>query len=264
MEQKHKQEALDAFARLLDIMDELRAKCPWDKKQTFETLRNQTIEEVYELADAILENDTDEMKKELGDVLLHVVFYAKIGSEQDAFTITNVIDSLCEKLIYRHPHVFGEESLDNQQQVKERWEQLKQKEKGRKKGVLSGVPEFLPAMIKASRMQSKARAVGFDWDNKEDVWDKVSEELQELKVELFETHNKEDIEAEFGDFMFSIINAARLYGIDPETALEKTNKKFRRRFNYLESHTLEKDIDLQKLTVEQMDVYWNEAKKMGL
>src|SRR5690554_6794412 len=148
MEQKHKQEALDAFARLLDIMDELRAKCPWDKKQTFETLRNQTIEEVYELADAILENDTDEMKKELGDVLLHVVFYAKIGSEQDAFTITNVIDSLCEKLIYRHPHVFGEESLDNQQQVKERWEQLKQKEKGQKKGVLSGVPESLPAMIK--------------------------------------------------------------------------------------------------------------------
>ncbi|MDA3882160.1 MAG: nucleoside triphosphate pyrophosphohydrolase [Bacteroidales bacterium] len=264
MKQINKDDALESFGRLLDIMDELRAKCPWDKKQTFETLRNQSIEEVYELADAILEGDTEEMKKELGDVLLHIVFYAKIGSEQDAFSITDVVNSLCEKLIYRHPHVFGEENLKNQQQVKERWEQLKQKEKGRKKGVLSGVPESLPAMIKAGRMQSKARAVGFDWDQKEDVWDKVAEEFDELKTELFETHNKENIEAEFGDFMFSIINAARLYGIDPETALEKTNKKFRRRFNYLESQTLEKGIELQKLNVEQMDVYWNEAKKKGL
>lgn len=260
-----KQAAMNAFGRLLEIMDELREKCPWDKKQSIHSLRNLSIEEVYELADAIIQEDYPEIKKELGDVLLHIVFYAKIASEQHSFNIEDVINSLCEKLIYRHPHVFGDETLSDSQQVKERWEQLKQNESGRKNtGVLSGVPTSLPALIKASRMQSKARAVGFDWDVKEDVWDKVREELQELQDEVTQADNKERIEQEFGDFMFSIINAARLYGIDPETALEKTNKKFQRRFNYLESQTLAKGIDLRDMDVSQMDVYWNEAKKMGL
>jgi len=255
-------QALASFEKLLDIMDELREKCPWDKKQTFNTLRNLTIEEVYELADAIIEHDTNEIKKELGDILLHIVFYSKIASEQNQFSITDVIDSLCEKLIYRHPHVFGEESLENSQQVKVRWEQLKQHEKGRKQGVLSGVPESLPALIKASRMQSKARAVGFDWDNKEDVWTKVTEEVRELQHELTQEHNELHIENEFGDVLFSIINAARLYGVDPETALEKTNKKFRRRFNYLEQKTKEQGKELSNMTLEEMDVFWNEAKQL--
>ncbi|NLK81965.1 MAG: nucleoside triphosphate pyrophosphohydrolase [Bacteroidales bacterium] len=258
----NKHNTLESFLRLLTIMDELREKCPWDKKQTYNSLRNLTIEEVYELADAIIEGNVSDIKKELGDVLLHIVFYAKIASEQNQFSMGDVIDSLCEKLIYRHPHVFGDESLENSQQVKVRWEQLKQNEKGRKKGVLSGVPESLPALIKASRMQSKACAVGFDWKKKEDVWQKVTEEIQELQHELTKNHNKTQIEDEFGDVLFSIINAARLYGVDPETALEKTNKKFRKRFNYLEQKTDEQGKNLVDLTLEEMDVYWNEAKQL--
>lgn len=250
-----------ALNRLLHIMDELREKCPWDKKQTFESLRNLTIEECYELADAILEQKTDEVKKELGDVLLHIVFYAKIASETGDFTITDVINSLCEKLIYRHPHVFGEETLENQEQVKARWEELKLKEKDRPKSVLGGVPNSLPAMVKAARMQQKARAVGFDWEQKEDVWNKVEEELGELKHEMTLENNFDKIEDEFGDFMFSMVNAARLYGIDPETALERTNKKFKRRFEYLESKTLAQGKDLRAMSLQDMDMYWNEAKQ---
>ncbi len=253
--------ASEAFANLLHIMDELREKCPWDKKQTFETLRNLTIEECYELADAILGNNSNEMKKELGDVLLHIVFYSKIASETGDFSITDVINSLCEKLIYRHPHVFGEEHLENQEQVRERWEQLKLKEKDRPKSVLGGVPVSLPAIVKAARMQQKVRAVGFDWEHKEQVWDKVEEELKELKHELTLENNQEKIEDEFGDFMFAMVNAARLYGIDPETALERTNKKFKRRFEYVESKTLAQGKDLQTMSLAEMDEYWNEAKK---
>ena len=262
MELSHEHSTLASFERLLNIMDELRDKCPWDQKQTFETLRNLTIEEVYELADAVLEKDTDEIKKELGDILLHIVFYAKIGSETNDFTMQDVIDSLCEKLIYRHPHVFGEETLENQEQVKERWEQLKLKEKGRPKTVLGGVPVSLPAMVKASRMQQKARSVGFDWEEREQVWDKVREELGELEYEIRTNESQDKIEQEFGDFMFSMINAARLYGIDPETALERTNKKFKRRFEYLESQTIAKGKDLREMSLAEMDVYWDEAKKM--
>jgi XTP/dITP diphosphohydrolase len=243
-------------------MDELREKCPWDKKQTFETLRNLTIEEVYELADAIIQQNSQEIKKELGDLLLHIVFYAKIASETNEFNMKDVIDSLCEKLIYRHPHVFGEESLQNQEQVKERWEQLKLKEKDRPKTVLGGVPETMPALLKAMRMQQKARAVGFDWEYKEQVWDKVQEEISELSHEIQTSQNPEKIEQEFGDVLFSIINAARLYGVDPETALERTNKKFKFRFEYLESQTMAKGISLKDLSLEQMDVFWNEAKKI--
>lgn len=255
------QQPLESFARLLHIMDELRQKCPWDQKQTFETLRNLTIEEVYELAEAIMQQNSQEIKKELGDILLHIVFYAKIASETNEFTIQDVIDSLCEKLIYRHPHVFGDESLQNQEQVKERWEQLKLKEKDRPNTVLGGVPETMPALLKAMRMQQKARAVGFDWEYKEQVWDKVQEEITELKHELQSSNNQEKIEQEFGDVLFSLINAARLYGVDPETALERTNKKFKFRFEYLESQTMAKGISLKDLSLEQMDVFWNEAKK---
>lgn len=255
------EQTLESFARLLHIMDELRQKCPWDQKQTFETLRNLTIEEVYELADAIMQQNSQEIKKELGDILLHIVFYAKIASETNEFTIQDVIDSLCEKLIYRHPHVFGDESLENQEQVKERWELLKLKEKDRPNTVLGGVPETMPALLKAMRMQQKARAVGFDWEYKEQVWDKVQEEITELSHELQSSNNHKKIEQEFGDVLFSLINAARLYGVDPETALERTNKKFKFRFEYLESQTMAKGISLKDMSMEQMDVFWNEAKK---
>lgn len=253
---------LEAFQRLLDIMDQLREHCPWDKKQTFETLRILTIEETYELADAIIKNDMPELKKELGDVLLHIVFYAKMGDEIGAFDITDVINSLCEKLIFRHPHIFGNENLPDQEAVKQRWEELKIKERGREKSVLSGVPDALPAMVKASRIQSKVRAVGFDWDKPEDAWLKVEEELGELKHEIFTNAPKEKVEAEFGDLFFSLINTARLYNIDPETALERTNLKFKRRFEYLEQQTLMKGLELKNMTLAEMDVYWNEAKKM--
>jgi XTP/dITP diphosphohydrolase len=234
--------ALVSFRHLLEIMDELREKCPWDKVQTFESLRTLTIEETYELADAIAKESPQDIKKELGDILLHIVFYAKIGSETGDFTIDQVIDGLSEKLIYRHPHIFANDTADTAQEVKENWEKLKLKEKGGNKTVLEGVPAALPAMIKAHRMQDKARGVGFDWEKREQVWDKVTEELAELRVEV-DKGDQKNSEAEFGDFLFSIINAARLYHINPENALEKTNAKFIRRFNYLETQTLHKGLD---------------------
>jgi len=249
---------LEAFDRLLNILNELREKCPWDRKQTMESLRNLTIEETYELADSILENDLPEIRKELGDLLLHVVFYAKIAEEQQAFDITDVIHSLCDKLVQRHPHVFGEISVEDSKQVEENWEQIKMKEG--QKSILSGVPDSLPALIKANRIQQKVRGVGFDWENKEQIWDKVQEELDELEHEV-RHENKEKMEAEFGDLLFSIINAARLYDIDPENALEKTNKKFIKRFKFLEENTISKGRSLKDMTLDDMNVIWEEAKK---
>lgn len=252
---------LESFKRLLTIMDELREKCPWDKKQTFESLRKLSIEEVYELADAIVENDYDEIKKEAGDLLLHIVFYAKMGEELGEFDIKSLIDSLCEKLIYRHPHVFGDGDAEDAEAVKRNWEALKLKEKGReKKSVLQGVPKALPAMVKANRIQSKVKAVGFDWEHKEQVWDKVHEELNELKAEA-DRGDKAAFEKEFGDVFFSLINTARLYGIDPEAALEKTNKKFIKRFEYLESKTIAQGKRLHDMSLSEMDLIWEEAKK---
>jgi XTP/dITP diphosphohydrolase len=249
---------LEAFGRLLDIMDELRNKCPWDREQTFESIRNNTIEETYELADAIISKDMTGIRKELGDLLLHIVFYAKMGSETNTFDIKDVADSISEKLIFRHPHVFGDTDVqDNSENVKKNWEELKIKEGNH--SVLGGVPSALPALIKANRIQEKVRAVGFDWDKREQVWEKVEEELNELKVEI-EKLDRDKMEQEFGDLFFSMVNAARLYGIDPETALERTNIKFIRRFNYLESQTLKKGRDLRKMTLEEMNVIWEEAK----
>lgn len=255
--------ALASFRHLLEIMDELREKCPWDREQTFESLRTLTIEETYELADAIAKQNPEAIKKEVGDILLHIVFYAKIGSETGDFTMDQMIDSLSEKLIYRHPHIFGDDTANSPEEVKEHWEQLKLKEKGGNKSVLSGVPSALPAMIKAHRMQDKARGVGFDWEKKEQVWDKVAEELDELKVEI-QKGDKTNSEAEFGDFLFSIINAGRLYHINPENALEKTNAKFMRRFNYLEEQTIKKGIQLKELSLDEMNRIWDEAKAKGL
>jgi MazG family protein len=257
-----REKQLQAFGRLLDIMDELRAKCPWDKEQTFESLRTLTIEETYELADAIVDKDLNEIKKELGDVLLHVVFYAKIGSESGGFDMADVIDSLNEKLIYRHPHIFGNEEANNADEVLKNWEQLKLKEKDRKKNVLSGVPKGLPAMIKAHRIQDKARGVGFDWDHREQVWDKVAEEFGELKTELMLNPDSPETEQEFGDLFFSLINAARLYKINPENALERTNLKFIKRFNYLEEKTKILGKSLKNMSLEEMDKIWDEAKKI--
>ncbi|MFW9623669.1 nucleoside triphosphate pyrophosphohydrolase [Bacteroides graminisolvens] len=259
----NKEEKMEAFGRLLDILDELRVKCPWDRKQTNESLRPNTIEETYELCDALMRDDKNEICKELGDVLLHVIFYAKIGSEKGDYDIKDVCDKLCDKLIYRHPHVFGEEKSETVGQVLDNWEQLKLKEKDGNKSVLSGVPAALPSLIKAYRMQDKARHVGFDWEKKEQVWDKVKEEFSELQVEIANL-DKDKAEAEFGDLLFSVINAARLYGINPDNALERTNQKFLRRFNYLEEHTLKKGIQLKEMTLEEMDVIWDEAKKLGL
>lgn len=259
----NKEEKMEAFGRLLDILDELRVKCPWDKKQTNESLRPNTIEETYELCDALMRDDKNEICKELGDVLLHVIFYAKIGSEKGDYDIKDVCDKLCDKLIYRHPHVFGEEKSETVGQVLDNWEQLKLKEKDGNKSVLSGVPAALPSLIKAYRMQDKARHVGFDWEKKEQVWDKVKEEFSELQVEIANL-DKDKAEAEFGDLLFSVINAARLYGINPDNALERTNQKFLRRFNYLEEHTLKKGLQLKEMSLEEMDVIWDEAKKLGL
>ena len=259
----NKEEKMEAFGRLLDILDELRVKCPWDRKQTNESLRPNTIEETYELCDALMRDDKNEICKELGDVLLHVIFYAKIGSEKGDYDIKDVCDKLCDKLIYRHPHVFGEEKSETVGQVLDNWEQLKLKEKDGNKSVLSGVPAALPSLIKAYRMQDKARHVGFDWEKKEQVWDKVKEEFSELQVEIANL-DKDKAEAEFGDLFFSEINAARLYGINPDNALERTNQKFLRRFNYLEEHTLKKGIQLKEMSLEEMDVIWDEAKKLGL
>jgi MazG family protein len=252
-------ERLVAFGELLDIMDELREKCPWDKQQTIESLRNLTIEEAYELADAITLNDLGEIKKELGDLLLHIVFYARIGSELNAFNIKDVIEHINEKLIYRHPHVYGDVKVADENEVKENWEHLKIKES--KKTVLSGVPVSLPALIKANRIQDKVKGVGFDWEEKHQIWDKVMEELNELREEI-NVADRKKIESEFGDLFFSLVNAARLYDIDPETALEKTNRKFTRRFNYLESRTMALGRSLKSMSLDEMNVFWEEAKKL--
>jgi len=254
----NRKEKLESFSRLLDIMEELREKCPWDKEQTFGSLRNLTIEETYELADAIIKKDNENIKKELGDLLLHIVFYAKIASENKWFDIGDVSDAISDKLIFRHPHVFGNTDVNNNSEtVKKNWEELKIKEGNH--SVLGGVPVSLPAMIKASRIQEKARAVGFDWEEPEQVWDKVDEELDELKSEI-RNNNKEGTKKEFGDLLFSIINAARLYGIDPENALEYTNRKFISRFQYLEKQTLKKGINLRNLSLNEMNKIWEEAK----
>ncbi len=258
-----KETKIAAFGRLLDIMDELRAKCPWDKEQTNETLRPLTIEETYELSEAILKQDANEISKELGDLLLHLVFYAKIGEEQETFDIQDVCEQLAEKLIYRHPHIFGDTTVTDARHVERNWESLKLKEKDGNKSVLAGVPDGLPSMIKAFRMQDKARGVGFDWNQKEQVWDKVKEEISELQSEV-ETLDAASMEAEFGDVFFSLVNAARLYGINPDNALELTNKKFRQRFNYLEEKTIGQGKTLRSMTLEEMDVLWEEAKRKGL
>ena len=249
---------LEAFERVLNILNELRVKCPWDRKQTMESLRNLTVEETYELADAIIKKDMPELKKELGDLFLHVVFYAKIADEHGEFDITDVMNSLCDKLISRHPHVFGDTSVKDHKEVEENWEQIKMKEGY--KSILSGVPKSLPSMVKANRIQQKVRGVGFDWDQKEQIWDKVREELGELEDEV-KNRDNDKIESEFGDLLFSVINAARLYDIDPETALEKTNHKFIKRFKYLEENTLNKGIQLKNMTLDEMNVIWEEAKK---
>ncbi len=250
------EEKLKVFEELLTIMDRLRAECPWDKKQTYETLRNLTIEETYELADAILDENPDDIMKELGDLLLHIVFYAKIGSEKNEFDIADITRNLNQKLIYRHPHIYGETEVNDAEDVKKNWEELKMRE-GRT--VLGGVPSSLPAMIKANRIQEKVRAVGFDWDERKQIWDKVREELAELEVEV-EKEDKTKMEEEFGDLLFSMINAARLYDIDPETALEKTNRKFIKRFKYLESNTITKGKKLKDMNLDQMNEIWDQAK----
>lgn len=250
---------LDAFKRLLDIMDELRAKCPWDKEQTTESIRHLTIEETYELSDAILKGDHEEVKKELGDILLHIVFYAKIGSETGLYDIESVINQLCEKLIRRHPHIYGDVQVENSDAVKQNWEQIKLKEKGNaKKSVLSGVPNSMPSLVKALRMQDKAAQVGFDWENKNQVWEKVVEELNEFKT----ASNAKDREEEFGDLLFSLINYARFENINPDDALEKTNQKFKKRFEYIEAKAEAKNLDLKSLGLRQMDEWWVEAKAL--
>ena len=254
---------MEAFGRLLDILDELRVKCPWDKKQTNESLRTNTIEETYELCDAIMRNDDTDIRKELGDLLLHIAFYAKIADEKESFDIKDVCDSLCNKLIYRHPHVFGDASADTSRKVEQNWEELKLKEKGGNKTVLEGVPASLPSVVKAHRIQDKARNVGFDWTEREQVWDKVREEFSELQHEIGRM-DADRMEAEFGDLFFSLINAARLYKINPDNALERTNQKFIRRFNYLEAQTLQKGKSLKDMSLEEMDRIWNEAKRQGL
>lgn len=254
-----KEEKMEAFGRLLDVMDTLREQCPWDKKQTFDSLRCNTIEETYELAGAVSNHDMDNIRKELGDVLLHIVFYAKMGDEQQSFDIKDVCDSLCEKLIFRHPHIYGNTKAETDQDVKEAWEQIKLKEKGGNKTVLGGVPSALPALIKAHRIQDKARNAGFDWDERSQVWDKVKEEIAEFQNEI-EAMDADRMEGEFGDVMFSLINAARLYKINPENALERTNKKFIRRFNYIEQKANEQGKKLNEMTLAEMDKLWNEAK----
>ncbi|MDR2935825.1 MAG: nucleoside triphosphate pyrophosphohydrolase [Rikenellaceae bacterium] len=258
-------EQLKAFGRLLDIMDALRTGCPWDREQTFESLRNNTIEETFELIDAVEQGDMDEIKKELGDLLLHVVFYAKIGDEQGAFDIGDVAGAICDKLVYRHPHVFGEAQADTAGQVTRNWEALKEKEKDRKGGVLSGVPKGMPPLVKACRIQEKAAAVGFDWERKEDVWDKVREELSEVETERTasaagDATATSRMGEEFGDLIFAVINAARLYGVNPEQALEKCNKKFIRRFNHVEARAAGTGTPMRDLPLETLEKFWGEAK----
>lgn len=256
-----REQQLQAFNRLLDIMDDLREKCPWDRKQTLESLRHLTIEETYELADAILDNDLEEIKKELGDLLLHIVFYAKIGSEKQSFDIADVANSISDKLIDRHPHIYGDVEVKDEEEVKQNWEKLKLKEG--KKSVLAGVPKSLPAVVKANRIQDKVAGVGFDWEEPHQVWEKVQEELSELNTEI-ENGEKDKIESEFGDVLFSMINYARFIGVNPENALEKTNKKFIQRFQYLEEAAKTKGKKLADMSLEEMDVYWDEAKKLNL
>ena len=250
---------LAAFQRTLEIVDKLRVECPWDRKQTNHSLRPLTIEETYELSDAIMKENDPEIKIELGDLLLHILFYAKIAEEKDLYTIENVCNSLCDKLIYRHPHIFGSAEAKNSEAVERNWAILKLRE-GKDKTVLGGVPESLPSLIKAYRIQDKARGVGFDWKNKEDVWTKVKEEIDEVQTEMA-SKNHDALEAEFGDLLFSIVNAARLYGIEPDTALERTNQKFTKRFNYLEQKAKEQGKNVKELTLEEMDALWEEAKK---
>lgn len=256
---KDLQYQLDAFARLLKIMDELREQCPWDRKQTFQSLRNLTIEETYELADALLEENLTDIKEEIGDVLLHLVFYAKIADEKGAFDMSDAINAVCDKLIKRHPHIYGDLKVADEEEVKRNWEKLKLKEG--KKSVLQGVPNSLPAMIKAYRMQDKAKQVGFEWENKEQVWEKVEEEIAELQEAVSLDFDFEKQEEEFGDVLFSLVNYARFIGVDPETALERVNKKFKKRFEYIEANA---DKDLNDMTLAEMDALWNEAKNEDL
>ncbi len=255
-----REEKLQEFGRLLDILEELRVKCPWDREQTFDSLRTNTIEECFELTDAIADRDMTNIKKELGDVLLHIVFYAKIASETGDFDIYDVCHALCDKLIYRHPHIFGHVDADSSEQVMQNWEKLKLKEKGGNRSVLAGVPRSLPALIKAHRIQDKVRSVGFDWEQRDQVWDKVAEEYGELRTEIA-SMDEDRMEAEFGDLLFSLVNAARLYGINPENALERTNRKFIKRFNYLESRTIAQGKDLKQMSLAEMDAIWEEAKQ---
>lgn len=256
-----KEEKLAAFGRLLDVLDELRVKCPWDAKQTNESLRPNTIEETYELASALMADDVANIRKELGDVLLHVAFYSKIASEQGRFDIADVCTALTDKLIYRHPHVFGTEKAESAEKVLQNWEELKLKEKGGNKTVLGGVPDALPALIKANRIQEKAANVGFDWEQPEQVWDKVKEEIAETEAEI-KSGRKEGMKEEFGDLLFAVVNAARLYGVDPENALEHTNRKFISRFNHLEARSHEIGKSLREMTLAEMDAIWDEAKRL--
>lgn len=249
---------LEAFDRLLTIMDELRTQCPWDKKQTMQTLRHLTIEETYELGDAILDNDLNEVRGELGDLLLHIVFYSKIGSESQSFDIADVANGICEKLINRHPHIYGDVEVTSEEEVKQNWERIKLKEG--KKSVLEGVPKSLPALVKASRIQDKVAGVGFDWEEPQQVFEKVKEELAELQEEVH-TGDKDKIESEFGDVLFSMINYARFLGVNPENALERTNKKFSKRFQYLEREALKEGVSLQDMSLNEMDIHWEAAKK---
>ena len=258
-----REEAKIATSRLLDVMDKLRAECPWDREQTFDSLRNNTIEETYELADAITDKNMEGIKEELGDLLLHVVFYSKLGEEAGAFTYTDVANGVCDKLIYRHPHVYGDIHADTPEEVKQNWEALKLRKKNRKSGTLGGVPVSLPAMVKAFRIGEKAAATGFDWEQKEDVWAKVKEEIAEIEQEM-QRGDAVNMEKEFGDLLFSLVNASRLYGINPENALELTNNKFRRRFNYVEEHTIGQGRNLRDMSLREMDSLWDEAKKQGL
>ena len=259
-----REEKMEAFGRLLDVLDELREKCPWDRKQTNESLRPNTIEETYELCDALAKDDVPNIVKELGDVLLHVCFYAKIGSEAQRFDMADVCHKLCDKLIFRHPHIYGDVKVENANDVAKTWEQIKMQEKDGNKTVLAGVPEALPSLIKAYRIQDKARNVGFDWDKKEDVWAKVKEEIEELEEEFRKEDNLQRQTDEYGDLLFSLVNAGRLYHLNPDTALEHTNQKFIRRFTYVEQKAREMGIPLKDMTLAQMDDMWNEAKAQGL
>ena len=256
-----KDKRLEATARLLEVMNTLRRECPWDREQTFDSLRSNTIEETYELADAITDHNMEGIKEELGDLLLHVVFYSKLGEEEGAFDFGDVADALCDKLIYRHPHVYGDIHVNTPDQVRENWEALKLRKKNRKSGTLGGVPRSLPAMVKAYRMGEKAAGAGFDWEQKEDVWDKVREELGEVEVEM-KSGSRTDLEGEFGDLFFALINACRLYGVDPESALERTNKKFIQRFNYMEEHAAAKGHTLHEMSLDAMEELWQEAKQV--